>query len=231
MSTTSSGRRRRRSADDVVAGDDALARRRAGEHDVGGGERVAEAVEADGAAADAPGEVAPRCGVRLHDGDRRRRRPCAARWRRRRPSRRRRRRARGGRRARRGGRSTISTAAWLIDDVPRPIAVSRAGPLADAQGVAEQQVERRAHAALVLGDLPRRAHLAEDLALAEHRRVEPGGDLEQVLGGGVVVLAVEVRVQLVGAQRRRARRGSRGCRRRRRGSARRRRRPRCGCTC
>ena len=73
-----------------------------------------------------------------------------------------------------------------------------AGPLADAQGVAEQQVERRAHAALVCGDLPRAAHLAEDLALAEHRRVEPGGDLEQVAGGGLVVLAVEVRVQLVG---------------------------------
>ncbi len=76
-----------------------------------------------------------------------------------------------------------------------------AGPLADAQGVAEEEVERGAHPTLVLGDLPRRAHLTEDLALAEDGRVEPGGDLEEVLRGGLVVLAVEVRVQLVGAQR------------------------------
>ena len=49
------------------------------------------------------------------------------------------------------------------------------------------------------GQLPCVAHLAEDLALAEHGRVEPGRDLEQVGDGGLVVLAVEVRVQLVGA--------------------------------
>ena len=49
-------------------------------------------------------------------------------------------------------------------------------------------------------DLPRAAHLTEDLALAEHRRVEPGRHLEQVGDGGVVVLAVQVRVQLVGVE-------------------------------
>ena len=72
-----------------------------------------------------------------------------------------------------------------------------AGPLAGAQGMAEQQVERRADAAAVDGGLPRRAHLAEDLALAEDQRVEPGRDLEQVGRRGVVVQGEEVRVQLV----------------------------------
>ena len=93
---------------------------------------------------------------------------------------------------------TISTAAWLIDAVPRPMAVSvRARlPTRRAWRNSRSSVERTPPSSLA--DLPRRAHLAEDLALAEHRRVEPGGDLEEVLGGGVVVLAVEVRVQLVG---------------------------------
>ena len=43
-----------------------------------------------------------------------------------------------------------------------------AGPLARAQCVAEQQIEGRAHATGFPGDLPRRAHLAENLALTEH---------------------------------------------------------------
>ena len=125
----------------------------------------------------------------------------------------------------------ISTAAWLIDAVPRPMPVSvRARlPVASAWRNSRLSVER--DAALALRDLPRRADLAEDLALAEHGRVEAGGDLEQMGDRGVVVLAVQVRVQLVEARGRRARTRSHGCRRRRRGSARRRRRPRCGCTC
>ena len=75
-----------------------------------------------------------------------------------------------------------------------------AGPLADLEGVAEQQVQRRAGTALVLGQLPGGTDLAEDLVLAEHGRVEPGGHLEQVGDRGVVVLAVEVRVEIVGVQ-------------------------------
>ena len=55
-----------------------------------------------------------------------------------------------------------------------------AGPLAGLDGVTEQQVQRGLGAALGLRDLPRAAHLAEDLALAEHRRIEPGRHLEQV---------------------------------------------------
>ena len=45
--------------------------------------------------------------------------------------------------------------------------------------------------------LPGRANLAEDLALAEDERVEPGGDLEQVRRRGIVVEGQEVGVQLV----------------------------------
>ena len=41
------------------------------------------------------------------------------------------------------------------------------------------------------------ADLSEDLALAEDRRVEPGGDLEEVGRGGVVVLGEQVRLQVV----------------------------------
>ena len=73
-----------------------------------------------------------------------------------------------------------------------------ADPLADHQRVAEEQVHRGACAALDLRDLPRLADLAEDLGLADHRRVEPGRDLEQVPDRGVVVMRVEMRVQLVG---------------------------------
>ena len=73
-----------------------------------------------------------------------------------------------------------------------------AGPLADADGVTEQQVQRGSGPALALGDLPGLAQLTEDLGLAHHRRIEPGGDLEQVTHSSVVVLGVEVRVQIVG---------------------------------
>ena len=75
-----------------------------------------------------------------------------------------------------------------------------AGPLAGFDRRAEQQVQRGAGGAFVLGDLPRAAHLTEDLALAEHGRIEPGGDLEQMADRGRIVLAVEVRDQLVDRQ-------------------------------
>ena len=72
------------------------------------------------------------------------------------------------------------------------------GPLADDQRLAEEQVHRGARPALALGDLPRLTHLSEDLGLADDRRVEPGGDLEEMAHGGVVVVRVEVRMQIVG---------------------------------
>ena len=54
-----------------------------------------------------------------------------------------------------------------------------------------------ADSAAVDGRLPRRPHLAEDLALAEDERVESGGDLEEVGRRGVVVEGEEVGMQLV----------------------------------
>src|SRR5262249_33869504 len=40
-------------------------------------------------------------------------------------------------------------------------------------------------------ELVRKTHLAEDLALARDKRVEPGGDSEEVMGRGPVLQAVE----------------------------------------
>ena len=52
--------------------------------------------------------------------------------------------------------------------------------------------------ALVLGELPRLAHLAEDLALADDHRVEAGGHAEEVRDRAVVVVRVQVVGELVG---------------------------------
>src|SRR4029079_6113541 len=73
----------------------------------------------------------------------------------------------------------------------------RAGTFAGFDRVPEQQVERRLRRALGLCQLPCRAHLAEDLALAEHRRIESGCYLEQMGDRSIVVLTVELGVQLV----------------------------------
>ena len=75
-----------------------------------------------------------------------------------------------------------------------------AGPLADLERVAEQQVERRTGGALLAGLLPRVADLAEDLALAEDDAVEPGGHREQVGHGRRVVVDVEVVAEVLGGQ-------------------------------
>ena len=75
-----------------------------------------------------------------------------------------------------------------------------AGPLAGLEGVAEQQVEGRAGGALLAGAVPRHLHLAEDLALAEHGRVEPGGDREEVGDGRGVVVDVEVVAEVLGGE-------------------------------
>ena len=60
---------------------------------------------------------------------------------------------------------------------------------ARVQRLAEEAVEQRAGRT----DLEGIAHLAEDLALAGHERVETGGDAEQVEGGAVVAEPVEHR--------------------------------------
>jgi hypothetical protein len=55
------------------------------------------------------------------------------------------------------------------------------------QGLAEQPVEERASGSGLEGG----PHLAEDLALPGHHRVEAGRDAEEVQRGGLVVEAIE----------------------------------------
>ena len=70
--------------------------------------------------------------------------------------------------------------------------------LADAEGLLEQHVEGRADRPGLLTAGQRLARLAEDLALADRHRVEPGRHLEQVRDRTVVVVDVEVRQQVLG---------------------------------
>ena len=63
--------------------------------------------------------------------------------------------------------------------------------LADAQRLAEEAVERRAGRPCLATRLVGFAHLAEDLRLAGHHRVEPRGDPEEMDGGGLVGDRVE----------------------------------------
>ncbi len=72
---------------------------------------------------------------------------------------------------------------------------------ADVQRLAEEPVEQRPGRAGLEGG----AHLAEDLALAGHERVEPGGDAEEVERRRLVVQPVERGRELVGAIARDAR--------------------------
>ena len=68
-------------------------------------------------------------------------------------------------------------------------------PPADVQGLAAEAVEERARRAAFVG----RAHLAEDLALAGHERVEACRDAEEMQGGRLVAQAVEDAGELGGA--------------------------------
>lgn len=54
-------------------------------------------------------------------------------------------------------------------------------PLTRAEGMAEGQLERRAKGALLLGHALGLAHLALHLHLAEHGRIQPGRNREQML--------------------------------------------------
>ena len=77
-----------------------------------------------------------------------------------------------------------------------------AGPLADLDGLAEGAGQELADRALALGDLPRLADLAEDLALADDHRVESGGHAEEVRDRSVLVVRVEQVGELVGVHAR-----------------------------
>ena len=65
------------------------------------------------------------------------------------------------------------------------------GSLAGFDRVPEQRAEHGTCRLLYMGILGGVTHLAKDLALTEHRRVDPGSDLEQVRDGSVVVPADE----------------------------------------
>ena len=78
-----------------------------------------------------------------------------------------------------------------------------AGPLAHFDRVAERARQQRPAGRLVLGRVPRLAHLAEDLALADDHRVEAGGHAEEVRDRGVVVVRVQQVGELVGVDARR----------------------------
>ena len=174
-----------------------LSGRRAGKHDVGLAERIAQTIEPDGSGTDELGEVraAARRAV-AHDD-----RPCAGPMERRRDP--------DAHVAGADDEDLLATQGpeTLVDHLDRGVADrGRTLPdrrlvtdsLADAQCLTEEQVERRAHTAFVLGDLPGAANLAEDLALPEHGGVEAGRNLEEMPGSIVLVAAVQVRIELVG---------------------------------
>src|SRR5207237_5967735 len=71
----------------------------------------------------------------------------------------------------------------------------RAYELARLDGVPEQPRKQLRRSSLARGGFPRVAHLAEDLALADDHRIEPGGDGKEVTHGRVVVVGVEVIVE------------------------------------
>ena len=89
-----------------------------------------------------------------------------------------------------------ATAAWESEVVPRAMAVSERTRLPTSRAWRNSADSTGPAVWLRPGRLPGVADLAEDLALPEDGRVQPGGHLEQVGGGHLVV----VRVQLVGEQ-------------------------------
>ena len=169
--------------------------RRAGarDHEVGGGHLGGQLGEGRGADAVLGGEAAGALGRAVDDDDVGG--PAAGQ----------RRGGEGGHRA--GAHHDRPAAEDLADPVERgrhegrrELVDGRLGvhALADAQGLLEQHVERRADRPGLLAAGQRLAGLAEDLALADRHRVEPGRHLEQVRDRPVVVVDVEVRQQVLG---------------------------------
>ena len=71
------------------------------------------------------------------------------------------------------------------------------GPLAGAQREPAELAEHPPGRAVLRGQLDGRTHLAEDLVLADHHRVEAGRHREQVAHRAVLVVHVQVLGQLV----------------------------------
>ena len=70
------------------------------------------------------------------------------------------------------------------------------GPLAGAQREPPELAEHPAGGAVLRRQLDRRAHLAEDLVLADHHRVEAGRHREQMADRPLLVVHVQVRGEL-----------------------------------
>ena len=74
------------------------------------------------------------------------------------------------------------------------------GALGHREGLLEQAIQRGLQRALAACHLPGFLHLAEDLRLAQHHRIQTGGDAEQVPHRIALLVAVEVGIELVRAQ-------------------------------
>jgi len=72
--------------------------------------------------------------------------------------------------------------------------------LRHGEGLLEQLVQQRAHRAGILRHACRMLHLAEDLRLAQHHRIEAAGDAEHVPHGIAAGQCVEVRGNLLRQQ-------------------------------
>ncbi len=96
--------------------------------------------------------------------------------------------------------AAMATAAWDTDVMSRAMPVSVRARLPASRAWRNSRLSAGPAVALLPGPLPGRLHLAEDLALAEHGGVEPGGHLEEVGDGGGVVVDVEVVAEVLGGQ-------------------------------
>ena len=84
----------------------------------------------------------------------------------------------------------------------RVLADGGVGPygLGRAEGGLEQPPEQRADTAGLAGDCVGRLHLPENLRLAQHQRVEPGGDAHHVTHGLVVDVHIGAGLEFVEAE-------------------------------
>ena len=96
------------------------------------------------------------------------------------------------RQAIRADRVAIATAACATEVMPRPMPVSVRTRLPTSSAWRNSRFSADPVVALGTGPFPCVADLAEDLALADDRRVESGRDREQVRDRGLVVVDVEV---------------------------------------
>jgi hypothetical protein len=74
-----------------------------------------------------------------------------------------------------------------------------ADALAGFEGALEEAIEDGAGGAVFVGDAVGFSDLAEDFGFAEEKRIEPGGNAEEMANSGAVVMVIEDAVEGVGA--------------------------------